>query len=151
MKTSIITTCLVLCAAFLLVSCKDDDPVINSSITGKWKGDRSYITVSYGIVKLHEEEDDVFDVTLEFMEDGKVLFTRNGTTTTGTYQLTDDKLTTNVDFQFDEVEIETLNFDVVELTPTKLKLDLEQDQEVQVPDVGMVNTTIKGDFAFDRL
>ena len=151
MKASVITTCVGLFAVSLLVSCKDEDPEITSSIIGKWKGDRSEITVSYGFITLHEEEDDVFDVTLEFKEDGKVLFTRDGTTTSGTYQLNGDQLTTNVDFQFDEVELETLNFDILELTPVKLRLDLEQDQEVEVPDVGLVNTTIKGDFAFDRL
>ena len=151
MKASIITACLGLFVSGLLISCKDDEPEITSSIVGQWKGDRSEVKVSYGIVTLHEEEDDVFDVTLEFREDGTVLFTRDGTTTTGTYQLNGDQLTTNVDFQFQEVDVESLTFDVTELTATKLRLDLEQDQQVEVPDVGLVNTTIKGNFDFDRL
>lgn len=151
MKASIITMCLGLFVSGLLISCKDDEPEITSSIVGQWKGDRSEVKVSYGIVTLHEEEDDVFDVTLEFREDGTVLFTRDGTTTTGTYQLNGDQLTTNVDFQFQEVDVESLTFDVTELTATKLRLDLEQDQQVEVPDVGLVNTTIKGNFDFDRL
>lgn len=151
MKASIITACLGLLVASFLISCKDDEPEITSSIVGKWKGDRSEVKVSYGIVTLHEEEDDIFDVTLEFKEDGSVLFTRDGTTTTGTYQLNGDQLTTNVDFQFQEVDIETLTFDVLEVSATKLRLELEQDQEVEVPDVGLVNTTINGNFDFDRL
>ena len=151
MKASIITAGLALILTVFLISCKDEEPEITSSIVGKWKGDRSEIKVSYGIVTLHEEEDDVFDVVLEFKEDGTVLFTRDGTTTSGTYQLNGDQLTTDVDFQFQEVDIESLTFDVLELTATKLRLDLEQDQEVEVPDVGLVNTTINGDFAFDRL
>ena len=134
-----------------LMSCKDEDPVINSSITGSWKGDRADVKVKYGIVPVHEETDEQFDATLEFRDDGTVSFTKDGTTTSGTYELNGSTLTTNVDFQFEGVDIESMTFSVLELTATRLRLDVDQDQEVNVPDFGTVETNIKGNFEFDRL
>jgi hypothetical protein len=151
MRISILTACVFILSIALCVSCKDDEPEITNTIVGTWKGDRSEIKVTYGIVTLHEEVDEEFDATLEFKEDGTVTFTHDGTTTAGTYELNGDNLTTDVDFQFGDITVESLSFDVLELTETKLRLDFEQDEEVEVPDVGMVNTTIKGKFAFDRL
>lgn len=139
------------CLLALCVSCKDEEPVINATLPGSWKGDRMEVRVSYGLVTLHEEEDDEFDAILEFREDGTVSFTRDGNTTTGTYELAGKKLTTNVDLQVEGVELTVVTFDVVELTSERLRLHLDQEQEVEVPDFGMVTTDIDGDLSFNRL
>jgi hypothetical protein len=141
---------LVLLTAFC-VSCKDDEAEVGATIVGTWQGDHMDAKVVYGVITLQEEEDDEFNATLQFNDDGSVSFTRDGNTTNGTYQLNGTRLTTNVDLQVEGVDFSSVTFDVVELSQTKLRLHLEKDQEVQVPDVGMVNTTIKANLAFDRL
>jgi hypothetical protein len=132
------------------ISC-DDDGEMSASIVGTWQGDHMDAKVTYGLITLHEEEDDEFDVTVGFKEDGTVSFTRDGNTTTGIYQLNGSKLTTNVDLQMQGVDISTATFDVIELSATKLRLYLEQDQDLQVPDVGTVEARIKAHLDFDRL
>ena len=132
-------------------SCKDEEGKISAKLEGQWQGDHMDAKVTYGLIPLHEEDDENFDALLDFKADGTVDFTRDGNTTSGTYQLNGTKLTTNVDLQMDGIEISTVTFDVMELSPTKLRLHLDQDQEVEVPDVGPVNTTIKANLFFDRL
>ena len=145
----------VLIPVLLLVavafSCKDEEGEISAKLDGKWQGDRMDAKVTYGLITLHEEEDEDFNAILEFKDDGTVEFNRDGDATFGTYQLNGTRLTTNVDLQIQGVEISSATFDVVELSSTKLRLYLEQDQEVEVPDVGPVNTTIKANLVFDRL
>ncbi len=136
----------------VVFACKDDDePVVANRIIGQWQGDRAEAKVTYSVVTLHERVEEAFDALLEFREDGTVSVTRGTTTTDGTYDLNGNTLTTNVDFQYEGVDIQSMTFTVGELTETRLVLDLDQDQEVDVPDFGMVKTTIKGKFEFDRL
>jgi hypothetical protein len=149
MKNRIVQISLII-LLFSAFACKEDEDV-SASIVGKWQGDQSEIKVTYGLVTLHEEEDDQFDALLEFKDDGSVSFTNDGTTTTGTYELKGTKLSINAELQFDGVNISSATFDVLELSQTKLRLHLEQDQEVNVPDLGNVNTTVKANFSFDRL
>jgi hypothetical protein len=133
-----------------LASCKNDEGEISAGLVGKWQGDHLDAKVQYGVITVHEEEDDQFDSVLEFKDDGTVSFTKNGRTTKGTYQLNGRRLTTNVDLQFDELDITEVTFDVLELTASRLRLYLEQDQDVQVPDVGNVTATVKGNLHFNR-
>lgn len=137
--------------ALFFIACSDEDKPTDASIIGKWKGDRMDIKLSYGIVPLHDESDEDFDAVIEFKEDGIVNYTDDGTTTTGTYSLDGTKLTTNVDFQIEEVDLSEVTFDVVELSETKLRLYVEREQEVQVPDLGLVDTDVEADLTFDRL
>jgi hypothetical protein len=135
----------------LLSACNDDDPEVTASIQGRWQGDRSDLRVTYGVIQLYQQQDDEFDAVLEFKDDGTVTFTEDGTTTEGTYELNGTTLTTDVDFQFEGIDISNMTFDVVQLTDTRLELHLDQDHEVEVPDVGPVTTNAIGDFSFDRL
>jgi hypothetical protein len=132
-------------------SCKDDETEPTASIVGKWKGDRSEIHVTYGLIPVYEETDDDFNVTLEFKEDGTVSFLKDGNETTGTWDINGTKLTTNVDFQIDEIDLSTVTFDVIKLSQERLELHLEKDQDVDVPDYGMITATVKADLEFDRL
>jgi hypothetical protein len=140
---------------FLLVlfcfSCKDDETEPTASIVGKWKGDRSEIHLTYDVIPIHEETDEDFNVTLEFKEDGSVSFLKDGNETAGTWDINGTKLTTNVDFQIDEVDLSSVTFDIVKLSETRLELHLEKDQEVDVPNYGMITATVKADLEFDRL
>jgi hypothetical protein len=150
MKTTALTPLLVILMT-IAFSCKDEEGKISANLEGRWQGDHMDAKVTYALITLHEEEDEDFDALLEFKDDGTVEFTRDGNTTSGTYQLNGTKLTTNVDLQMEGIEISTVTFDVMELSATKLRLHLNQDQEVEVPDVGPVNTTIKANLVFDRL
>jgi uncharacterized protein (TIGR03066 family) len=137
---------------FLLAfGCKDDDKEVEpTSIIGKWKGDKSEIKVTYALVPVYDQTDETFDVVLEFKSDGKVTFTQSGMTTEGTYTVSGDKLTTNVDFQA-AIDLSNATFDIVELTQTKLRLHMQEDREVTAPTVGEVVANIKADLSFDRL
>lgn len=147
-KSHLYLFAIVLSLAF---ACKDDEEKeITEPIVGKWKGDQSEIKANYGPVPVYDETDDTFDVTLEFKKDGSVDFTRDGTVTTGTYTVTGDKLTTNVDLQIYQTDGETV-FDIVELTDSKLRLELNEDREVNVPDVGLIEVNLNAKLAFDRL
>ena len=136
----------------LAFSCKDDEEkdVKPDPIIGKWKGDRSEIKANYGPINVYDETDDDFDVTLEFKTDGTVDFTRDGTVTSGTYTVNGDKLSTNVDLQLYQTDGETV-FDIVELNDSDLKLEMNEDREVNVPDVGLIEVTINANLEFDRL
>jgi uncharacterized protein (TIGR03066 family) len=148
MKMVKIFSLLLLLVAF---GCKDDEKEEEEiSIVGKWKGDNSAFKVTYGIVPVYDQTDDTFDVILEFTSDGKVTFTQSGITTEGTYSLTGDQLTTNVDFQA-AIDLSNATFDVQELSKTKLRLHMEDDREINVPDIGPVVADIIADFSFDRL
>jgi major membrane immunogen (membrane-anchored lipoprotein) len=140
-------------AGLLLVSaCKDDDPEVTATVNGRWQGDESDIKVTYGVVTLYQEHDAEFDAALDFKDDGTITVTRDdGTTTEGTYQLNGNQLTTDVDFQFEGIDISSITFDIIELTETRLRLHMDQDYPVVLPEVGLVTTTIVGDFSFDRL
>lgn len=140
--------------AVAIVSCKDDDDddvVPGVSIVGEWKGDQSEIEARYAGITVYDETDEIFDVLLEFKEDGTVSFTRNGTETTGTYELKGNKLTTTVDFQMEGVDLTNVTFTVVELTETELELYLDREQVINVPDFGNVTARIIAELEFDRL
>lgn len=136
--------------SFILSACKDDDEKIDASIVGTWRGDRSEVNVKYGIIPIFDEEDDNFDVTLEFDKNGTVSYKdENGQVTTGTYEVSDDKLTTDVEFQND-FELNSATFTIVELTSNKLRLDLEEKRDITVPDYGSIEADIMVNLSFDR-
>lgn len=143
---------LILCTSFVLflTACdKDEDPV-DATITGLWKGDRSEVNIRYGIIPVFDNEDEDFDVTLEFRADGTVLFTdEDGQQTTGNYEINGTRLTTDIEFQ-DDFELEEATFDIDELSNSKLRLSLEEERQLTVPQFGQVDADVTAKLSFDR-
>jgi hypothetical protein len=145
--------CIALPAAMSLLafSCDEDEKDTSASIVGKWQGDRSELKASYGIVPIHEDTDENFDATIEFKADGTVTYSDDGDTASGTYTQSGDVLSTTVDLELEGVDLTDVEFRIIELAQTRLHLRLEREQQVPVPDVGLVNADIEADFEFDRL
>ena len=147
------TKILLILIATVLFACSDDekDPVF-ANIVGVWKGDYSEIRATYSGITVYDETDETFDVTLEFKEDGTVLFSQGagGAVTTGTYAVNGDRLTTNINLLSYGTSGET-TFEIDQLTETRLQLLLDDERELDVPDFGEVTVRIVADLRFDRL
>jgi hypothetical protein len=144
-------TALPLTMALLAFSCDDEEKDTSASIIGKWQGDRSELKASYGIVPVHDDTDENFDALIEFKSDGTVTYSDDGDTASGTYTQTGDVLATTVDLQVEGVDLTDVEFRIIELTQSRLHLRLEREQQIAVPDVGLVDADIDADFEFDRL
>ena len=133
-------------AAIGMLACDDDEE--RASIVGSWSGDEAFVEVKYGAVPLYEDDRQVFNVTLTFNEDGTVSLTDNiaGTTTTGTYTLSDDELTTDVDFDLYELS-GPLTFKVNRLTEKRLELSLDEQRDINTQD-GDITVDIIGHLLF---
>ena len=132
-----------------MLSCTEDEE--QASIVGSWSGDEAFVEAKYGAIPLYEETRQDFNVTLTFSEDGTVSLRdeSDGVTTTGTYTLTGDELTTDVDFDLYDLS-GPLTFKVTKLTDQRLELELDDEREVNVPDFGEITVDIIGHLQFDR-
>lgn len=132
-----------------ILSCSDDEE--QASIVGSWSGDEAFVEVKYGAIPLYEETREDFDVTLTFSEDGTVSLRdeSDGVTTTGTYTLSGDELTTDVDFDLYDLS-GPMTFKVSRLTDQRLELQLDEEREVDIPDYGEIKVDIIGHLQFDR-
>lgn len=135
--------------AFVMVSCDEDEE--RASIVGSWTGDEALVEVKYGAIPLYEDNREVFKVTLTFNEDGKVTLKddTDGTTTTGTYTLSGDELTTDVNFELYDLS-GPLTFKVNRLTEQRLELQLDEQREANIQGYGDITIDIIGHLHFDR-
>lgn len=140
---------LLLFIGVALFACEEEEEP--ASIVGSWRGDEAVVEVKYGLIPLYEDNRQVFDVTLVFNEDGTVVLTDNtdGTSSSGTYTLTGDNLTTDVDFQLYDLA-GPVTFNVKRLTDQRLELELDREQEANVQGYGDITVDIIGHLYFDR-
>ncbi len=134
---------------FVMLSCDEDEE--RASIVGSWSGDEAFVEVKYGVVPLYTDDRQVFKATLTFNEDGTVTLRddTDGTTTTGTYTLSDDDLTTDVDFELYDLS-GPLTFKVNRLTEQRLELQLDEQREANIQGYGDITIDIIGHLHFDR-
>src|SRR5213592_2397105 len=83
----------------VLLSCKEDEPKITVTITGKWAGEKAEFKANPdGIIPAFTIPENELPVVLDFKNDGTLILTdKNSKNYTGTYQLNGDKLDINID------------------------------------------------------
>jgi hypothetical protein len=129
---------------------KDDenDPEF-APITGTWQGtsvEYEFTPSGLGVGVPGTEE---FDGIVEFKDDGTVIYSYNGTESTGTYTVVGDKLTTDVNFTT-SFPFAAQSFTIKKLTNGELQLYFEDEGEFEVPDLGTFDGTIEATIFFDR-
>jgi hypothetical protein len=136
----------------VLLSCKEDDPKITVGIAGKWAGEKAEFKANPdGIVPAFTIPENQLPVVLDFKADGVLILTdKNNKNYTGTYQLNGDKLDINIDYKFEFIEF-TGQYDISELTETKLTASTSRSGTFDVPNYGQFNGSIKATLFFNKV
>ena len=125
----------------LLFSC-EDDAEITASIEGKWKGTLAEIRVKpLGLPIPISEDYASFDPEIEFMPAGTVVLWDDSQPKEGTYELTGEKLTINIDYTIEDVDLSG-TYTIETLTENSLVFYLERKGQTLVDPDGA--PTIKG-------
>lgn len=150
MKNAI--TAAVSCTLLILFSCREDAE-ISSRIDGRWKGTLLEVQVKpFGLPIPITKEDPTFRTEIEFGSNGTMAIWDGGTATEGTYELADDKLTTEIDYSIEGLNLsETYTLET--LTDAALVFFLEKrDTTIVDPNGGAsVNGRVKVTLHFERL
>lgn len=150
MKTS--KPILIIMTFFLLLSCREEDKKF-ASIVGKWKGTLAEIQVKpFGLPTPIGREDENFAAEIEFRSDDTVILLQNGQPIEGSYQVVDEKLITDIEFNTGWLDI-TGTYTIQELSDKKLVFFLERKNEtITDPDSGTsVSGDIKATLHFERI
>jgi hypothetical protein len=141
-------------AIFLLLTlafaCRDDEKNF-ASIEGKWQGTLAEIEVKpFGLPIPFSRKDETFHNEIEFNADGTMTVLDDTQPTQGTYQLVDDKLTTDINFSTEIIELSG-TYTIETLTQTTLVFYLKKKDSVTDPDTGLeVSGDIKATLHFER-
>jgi hypothetical protein len=145
---------ILFCAIFSMLllapfACDDEDQM--ASIEGVWIGTKAEGEVLvFGVPSGFEEEDDTFDPILEFKQGGVVTLTQDGVPSTGTWSQDGEKLTTNINFNTNFVDLSG-TYTIQTLTDSKLVLYYEKDGTYEDPDTGIeIDGTLKATLSFDK-
>jgi hypothetical protein len=122
--------------AILFTACKDE-PEITAAIVGKWAGQEADFKINpSGIIPAFTINEDEFHVNLEFKSDGTLVLTDNkGVNQNGSYVLSGDKLTININYKFEMIELSGV-YNVKTLTSTSLEAEIEKEGSYTHPDTG---------------
>lgn len=134
----------------LSIACNDKDEPL-ASITGQWQGDKAEFNVkpSGFPVGIPYTMDD-FAAVLDFKTDGTVVITNGGLSSTGTYQLTGNKLILNTSFIVNDINLDG-TYTIKALTKSTLKAFIEKEETVKDPNTGSdVSGTVKATLYFYR-
>jgi hypothetical protein len=136
----------------MLLSCQEDEPKINVGITGKWAGEKAQIKANPdGIIPAFTLPENELPVVLDFRNDGSLILTdKNRKIYNGTYELNGDKLNINIDYKFEYVEF-TGQYDISELTETKLTASTSRSGTFDVPTYGQFNGSITATLFFNKV
>lgn len=120
----------------VITGCKED-PGINAPIVGKWAGTTADFKINpTGIIPAFSLEEQALPVKLQFSNDGKVVLTdEKGLNESGTYTLAGDKLTLNIDYAFELIELSG-TYTIKELTASNLSAETERAGSYTHPDTG---------------
>jgi hypothetical protein len=135
MKTkSLLIVCWIACV--LILSCKEDKQEPFSSLVGVWSGNKADFKINpSGIIPAFTIHRDTFPIQLEFKTDGSVLLTKDSKSTAGTYVLSGDQLTINIDYVFEYINMGG-TYTVETLTQSNLSAFIEKDGKFKHPDTG---------------
>jgi uncharacterized protein (TIGR03066 family) len=133
-RSSILTALCVF--AIIFTSC-NDDAEITASIVGKWAGTEANFKINpTGVIPAFSLNEQPLNVQLDFKSDGKLILTDNkGVTQNGSYILSGNKLTINVDYTFELIEL-TGVYTIKELTTSTLSAEIERQGSYTHPDTG---------------
>jgi hypothetical protein len=145
-----IKTAGIILAMLVFFSCREDEKT-RASIVGKWKGNLAELEIKpFGVPLPISQKDENFATQIEFTGEGTVILLDESPTMSGTYQLIDDQLITDINFNLEMIDPSD-PYTVQELTETTLIIFLEKRDTIQDPDTG---NTITGDIKitlhFDR-
>ena len=135
-----------------LLSCKEEEPSF-TSIVGRWKGTLAEVQVKpFGLPLPFSEEDDSFATEIEFKADGTMIVYGESQDTEGTYQVVGEKLTTDINFSTEIVELPGTGT-IETLTQTTLVFYIKKDNTtITDPDSGRsISGDIKATLHFERL
>lgn len=136
----------------LLMACQEDAE-ISSSIEGGWKGTLAEVQLKpFGLPIPISKDVPTFDAELEFRSDRTIILRDDSQSIEGTYQLTGDKLTIDLDYSIENLKLSG-TYDVETLTETSLIFHRKEDGATIVdPDGGQsVQGQLKVTLHFQRL
>ncbi|HYF67151.1 MAG TPA: lipocalin family protein [Ohtaekwangia sp.] len=142
---------LIILSAFVAIGCNkdDDDPSEEESIVGTWVGTKLHYkftpsSIGFGL----GDTNDDYDATIEFREDGTVVYRDDGDESTGTYEVKGNQIETSINIA--DLPFSTTTLRINELTKTELELYFEEEGEYEVPDFGTMDGTFEATFNFER-
>lgn len=139
---------------FLLVmlafACKEDNQDF-AAIEGKWQGTLAEIEVKpVGLPLPFSQKDETFDNEIEFHADGTMTVLDDTQPKEGTYQVVEDKLITDINFNTEIIDISG-TYTIQILTQTTLVFYLKKKDSITDPDTGIqVSGDIKATLHFER-
>lgn len=149
MKATVFFFLAILGSLLPLAGC-DDSEINLASIVGVWTGTQlDYIVTPNDVPFPMEESDENYDAVVEFKEDGTLIYTDDGETRMGTYEVVKDKLNTTLTFHT-QVPISPGTFTINQLNSSKLKLSITEEGEIEVPDYGVVQGTLRATLFFEK-
>ncbi len=138
-------------SALLVAPFACDDEEKMASIEGIWHGSKAEGEVLvFGVPSGFEEEDVMFQPTLEFKQGGSATLTQGSVPTAGTWSQDGEKLTTSLNFDTNFIDLSG-TYTIQTLTYTKLVLYYEKDGTYQDPDTGIeIEGTLKATLSFNK-
>jgi hypothetical protein len=135
----------------VLASCQEDEPKITVGIVGKWAGEKVQIKVNPdGIIPAFNVPENELPVVLDFRNDGSLILTdKNSKTYNGTYQLNGDKLDIDIGYKFEYIDF-TGQYDISELTETRLTASTTRSGTFDIPDYGQFDGSITATLFFTK-
>jgi hypothetical protein len=139
-----------LSTAVFFTGCDDDDDGI-ASVAGKWRGNKTELSILVeGIPTPIEETDDDFAGEVEFKSDGTAVYTEDGDQIVGTWAQNNNKLILSIPDDSEDIDMSG-TYTIQELNGSKLKLYIEKEGSFEDPDTGFVfDATVKATLYFDK-
>ena len=139
-----------LSSAVFFTACDDDDDGV-ASVAGKWRGNKTELSILVeGIPTPIEETDDSFAGKVEFKSDGTAVYTEDGDEIVGTWAQNNNKLILSIPDDSEEFDMSG-TYTIQELNGSKLKLYIEKEGSFEDPDTGFVfDATVKATLYFDK-
>jgi hypothetical protein len=142
LKITSFITALILC--FMLIHCKDNEEP--ASIIGGWHGEHAEFTIN--LIPVSESN---FDFSLTFSDDGKVIYSEDTASYSGTFTLTGKELIiSGVEVKRIPVSLSG-TYHVKELTSTRLIIEGEREGQISDATYGNFTGTVKVKLTFSKI
>ena len=133
-------------------SCREDEG-IDAPLVGLWAGDKAEFRLNpSGIIPPFTVTEQDFLVHLHFKSDGSLILTddKKETSEEGSYSLTGDQLTIDIDYKFEYLELSG-TYNVELLTASILRASTEKEGTFHHPDSGLdFDGTVEATLHFTR-
>ena len=144
MKLTVVGNIIVLTLCLVMVNCEDDKEL--ASIIGNWQGEEAAFRLNAIPVTSTD-----LDIDLEFTSDNTVIYKEETVTTTGTYGISGGKLTIS-GIEADKLPVSISGeYDIRELTHTRLELEGEREGEINDPTYGNISGKVKATLIFKKI